>query len=81
MVLKCYEQQSSAFKQPKLGPEPLAQVEVDERVQGDVEHWHHDGDLRGVVEELAPGTAPQIVFGKKKQVVGHEAEAEDTDQR
>lgn len=66
--------------QAQLRPEGLAEDEVDERVEADVEHRPHDGQLLQVEEGLAPGARLQEGVGQSDQVVRDEADAEDADQ-
>lgn len=67
--------------QTQLGPEGLAEDEIDERVQADVENRHHDGQLLQVEERLAPRALPPLErVGKPNQVVRDKANAEDADQ-
>lgn len=66
--------------QAQLRPEGLAEDKVDERVEADVEHRPHDGQLLQVEEGLAPGARPQEGVGKSDQVVRDEADAEHADQ-
>lgn len=65
-----------------LGPERLAEDEVDERVQADVEDRHQDGQLLQVPEPPIPGADQRLHqgVGKANQVVGDKADAEDRDQ-
>ena len=67
--------------QVQLRPEGLAEDEVDERIQADVEHRQQDGHLLQVEEGLAPGAAlPQEGVGKTHEVVRDEADAEHAHQ-
>lgn len=68
--------------QTHLGPESFTEDEVDEGVQADVEHRHHDSYLLQI-EEGAAEPATMVLLenvGNPDQVVGDEADAEDADQ-